>query len=552
VFDPAGKSAVDAAVEVASSDGLRYIDPGATDASGVARFRLPADAEIRGVLALKNGVGVGLYQNADASPVFHYKPMPAEVTISLQPARTVSVRAVGPEGEPLAGISIGWTLSLRGNNWVRPTGLLMESTTDAAGMARFSWFPRDGSGALRVVAPKDLLETLPLPLGPRADSADVTLTVPFERKVTVAGRVFHGDGSPARGVKVVAHSDGQPRSGQGAGRTSEDGSYKLSVRAGTLYAIGVVDPDWTAQPLMGITIRPGEQRQGLDLRLIPGTRLHGRVASPSEDSTDVYVRHLGPQLPPELQIPSIGRTRQSFLHWARIGAQGQYEARLAPGDYEILVVDRPREPETRHVDGTGELVIDFLQKPKPPVALSGLVVAGGPGGAERPVKAFITLTPVQGAAFRTTTDDTGRFRMMRPDRESALYAQSPDGVAAVKIGPAEKEVKVVLAPPATVTGRIVDVAGRPLAGEGPYLAMESGPGGLPAPHNAHALSKLEADGRYQFRLIPGAEYQLVYVSERETPRVHAHPIKKFRVNGAEQIDLGNFNVPDPPADLKKP
>jgi len=48
----------------------------------------------------------------------------------------------------------------------------------------------------------------------------------------------------------------------GSGRV---GRLLQALRAtGHSYAIGVVDPDWTAQPLMGILTRVGEQREGLD------------------------------------------------------------------------------------------------------------------------------------------------------------------------------------------------------------------------------------------------------------------------------------------------
>jgi hypothetical protein len=562
VLDTAGKPVVDAAVEVATDQGSGAIDPGITDASGIARFRLPVDLGITGVLALKNGVGAGLYQNSDATPVFEYKPMPAEVSVSLQPARTLSVRALDPEGQPLPGIRIGWTpLSISSAGSIHPVGLITESTTDAAGIARFPWFPKQGGGSFRVLDSRELQAATPLENFVRPNDSDLTLTVRFERKATLAGRVVNGDGSPARGVVVVANGQGRPLSNPTSSRvrTGEDGSYRLSVQPGHSYAIGAIDPDWTAQPLMGILTREGERRDGLDLRLIRGTRLHGRVATHSGDGTYISIRQLGPELPPELQRSPAAKERQGFWYWTKLDAQGRYEARLGPGDYEIRVADRAHlidgalEKEMRHVDGTGEIVCDFLKKPSPPpISLSGLVVGAAPGGAERPVKASINLIHVGGGAFRTTTDDAGRFSLMRPDREATLYARSTDGVAALKVAKGAKEVKVVLAPGGTVTGRLVDGQGRPLAGDGPSITMQSGPDNLP-PTNALQVAKLEADGRYQFKgLIPGAEYLLTYVQGRGNPRNEVYEIKRFRVNGADKIDLGDFNVPNPPAAPKKP
>jgi len=114
------------------------------------------------------------------------------------------------------------------------------------------------------------------------------------------------------------------------------------VQPGHSYAIGVVDPDWTAQPLMGILTRVGEQREGLDLRLIRGTRLHGRVATPFRDSTYVIIRQLGAELPPDLQRSLAAKERQGLSYLTKLDAQGRYEAHLSPGDYEIYISDLGR------------------------------------------------------------------------------------------------------------------------------------------------------------------------------------------------------------------
>ena len=174
----------------------------------------------------------------------------------------------------------------------------------------------------------------------------------------------------------------------------------------------------------------------------------------------------------------------------RLDAQRRYEVRLGPGDYEVRATGHA-EVKTIHVGGGGEIVLDFLGEPIPePVALNGVVVESVPGGGERPKEGV--MVQVAGISNRVRTDAAGRFTTQRPVGDVAVYASGLGGVAAVKVAKGVDEVKIVLGPSVTSSGRVVDPSGRPLAGEQLRMLMLSGPGDLPGQTNIAWMSKFEA------------------------------------------------------------
>ena len=227
-----------------------------------------------------------------------------------------------------------------------------------------------------------------------------------------------------------------------------------------------------------------------------------------------------------------------------IDARGNYEVRLGPGDYQVVAASH-REHPTIHVDGTGEFVLNFLGDTiPPPKTLTGVLVEPAPGGGERPVKGSVQVTSADGGSYQARADEAGRFTIRRSDGDIGLYAHDAGSAAAVKVAKGTDEVKVVLGPSATASGRVVDAAGRPFVGEGPRMWMSGGPGDLPRISNSISLSKFEPGGRYEFKgLVPGAEYRVFFPLFRDSGALDNLPIKTFRVAGPGPIDLGEFVVP---------
>ncbi len=185
----------------------------------------------------------------------------------------------------------------------------------------------------------------------------------------------------------------------------------------------------------------------------------------------------------------------------------------------------------------------------PPITLTGTLVEPVPGGGERPAKGRVVVAPDGTGASRANTDDAGRFTVRRPVDDVGLFAYGgaagASQVAAVKVAVGTNEVKVVLGPPATASGRVVDASGKALVGEGPRMSLLGGPDGLPGLRSTMFRSKFEPGGRYEFKgLIPGVEYRVFLLLYRDSGVLDNLPIKTFRVDRPGPIDLGEFVVPD--------
>src|SRR5262249_33673612 len=120
-----------------------------TDARGVATVRLPADAQVWDVIALKPGVGFDYFENYRAWPPGEtVPPPPAEVALLLDGAQTLRIRATASAGKPLSGIEfLPWTLRKPGKlHSVNLSGTVLKhapARTDAQGIAVFTWIPRE-------------------------------------------------------------------------------------------------------------------------------------------------------------------------------------------------------------------------------------------------------------------------------------------------------------------------------------------------------------------------------------------------------------------------
>jgi len=80
-----------------------------TGPGGLATLRVAADARIRDVIGHKPGAGFDYFENYRAtppSPRFDFPPLPAEITLTLDGAQTVRVKAVDSKGQPVSGAVI--------------------------------------------------------------------------------------------------------------------------------------------------------------------------------------------------------------------------------------------------------------------------------------------------------------------------------------------------------------------------------------------------------------------------------------------------------------
>jgi hypothetical protein len=553
VVDVAGKPVADAWVGIEGSPPM-VGESTRTDEQGIARLRISADRKVQAIVALKDGVGADYFENYQSYPAQVFAPPPPEVSLTLDGARTVRINAIGSDGKGVPGLGFQmWLLNKPGKiSQGNLTGLdFVSAMTDAAGTARFAFVPKSARATFSLVSEEDYtgLDSPTVPAG-----GDDEVTIPVRRNGRMSGRVVQADGTPARGVIVSVGGRGLTASRPSASApTGSDGTYSLKVAPDQSYMLAVLETEHASAALSGVLVREGQSREGLDLRLIPGTRLHGRVSPVASDMNrlpaPVAITLQGPELPTELQRSPRRKDRELVSTRRQPDAQGHYEARLGPGEYVIRGPDR--QNETIRVDGTGELVRDF-KAVSVPVILTGSVV----DQAGRPVAAALVRTvAIPWQSFEPSegpTDAAGRFSVSRREHDNALYAKSADGKRAgfIQLAPGAQDVKVSIAPAASVSGRFLDPAGQPFTTGGANLFMIADPEGR-AVRQGMGFGKLDRDGRYHFDgLVPGARFEARVLDSRNVPPTRI--VKEFTANGPAMIDLGDFNVPDPPADPKKP
>jgi hypothetical protein len=549
VVDGAGKPVAGAWVGIEGTPSM-VGESTRTDERGIARLRTSAERQVQTITALKDGVGADYFENYQSYPAYTFAPPPPEVSLTLDGARTVRVKAIGSDGKGVPGLEWKmWMLAKPGKiHQGNLSGLdFASTTTDATGIARFAFVPKSARAIVSLVSEQEYtgLDSPTVPAG-----GDDEVTIPVRRNGRLSGRVVHADGTPAKGVCVSIAGRGLTRSRPSTLiPTGVDGTYSLSVAPDQSYMVTVFETEYASAALSGVVVREGQLREGLDLRLIPGTRLHGRVAPGARDmnriSAAVTIALQGHELPADLQLSPRRKDHESVSTWRQPDAQGNYEVRLAPGEYVIHGPDRKNE--TIRVDGTGEVVRDFKVVPNP-VILTGRVI----DEAGRPVAAAVVRTvaiPWQSyVPSEGPTDAAGRFSVSRREYDNCLYAKSTDGKRAgfVQVAPGAEDIKLTIVPAATVSGRFLDPAGRPFTNGGANLFMIADPEGR-AVRQGMGFGRLDPDGRYHYDgLVPGARFEARVLDSRSAPPTRI--VKEFTAKDPGAIDLGDFVVPDP----KKP
>ena len=146
VSDAAGSPIAGAAVEAIESS---FRTSATTGPQGTATLRVAADAKVEWVIGLKAGAGFDYFENYRTWPPADYPPLPADVSLILDGAQTVRVKAVDSKGEPVSGVDIGPPLAQK----IGKVGyanfsqsVAARAATDRQGFATFDWLPKRAAG----------------------------------------------------------------------------------------------------------------------------------------------------------------------------------------------------------------------------------------------------------------------------------------------------------------------------------------------------------------------------------------------------------------------
>jgi protocatechuate 3,4-dioxygenase beta subunit len=361
VKDANGGPVSGAVLEIASTM-LHSIDEDRTGPDGTVRFRLPADAEIDTVTALKSGAGFDYWNRGNQDPA--PQPLPKKLALTLNGARTVRVRAIDSLGQPVPGVDVApWTVSKPGHTgYVNLSGFQSQferAKTDAKGIATIDWLPRDFTNRIAFLASSadfHLPQPPVLEADPNGDVAD--LEMQLLRLTKISGTVLAADGKPAPGIVLQAEGRGASNHYfRNLARTNAEGAFEFRAYPEQSYLISVLDENWAAACCTVAQLTEDQPVDGLEFRLTRGTVLRGvatttegRVQAKATVTLVQFARLPAPANSPEL------------VRWAATDSEGRYQFRIGPGSYNLY--DPGHKAATLlKVDSEPEVVRDFRSDP---------------------------------------------------------------------------------------------------------------------------------------------------------------------------------------------
>jgi hypothetical protein len=262
-----------------------------------------------------------------------------------------------------------------------------------------------------------------------------------QRTGTVRGRVVDAGGRPVVGALVRSRSETRQTSGAGVDVSDEHGAFTLELPGCPPFQLEAEHPDHLRRGELrprGQCARPGKTTY-VELRLTTGCIVEGTVVTP--DGAPVTSGVIWSNEPP-VSIDQAGRfrwesDRRGPMHlWAvPVGAPHSNKLRVEGG-------------EDTHLEG-----VRLTLRDDPPVARGVVVAADGTpvAGADVVLADFDTAT--------TTTDSAGRWSAygIPPGRYGLVAMTSSGRFAAREVTVPATDVRLRLAEPAAVTGRVAGV-----------------------------------------------------------------------------------------------
>ncbi len=542
------------------------MDSAASDDVGHAVLRIPADAPLQWVWAIKPEVGLDYFafrrfdepaSNVYKLPPDHHLPL----TLTLDGARTVTVRVIDEHDKPMAGVVVyPWYFQRpnKGSDLNVSSDKNFQATTDAQGRAAFRFIPPDNLGKITFWTHPDGYYAPERPMfDPQSKSSDVVARV--VSLVNVRGSVSFADGRPAARAEVLANGDGyQFDRFRGSTRTAADGSFEIQVYPDQ-YCVFAADLDRLAAPPVTRKVLRGQPVDDVQLVLAPATRVYGRLTAGDDHQpiADAYLtlyqnfaEHYQ-ALPQEERLPNPRGSNKAVSPLigrnAKTDVNGQFEFFVPAGRYYII---GPRSVEAPKfaVTGQPELEVNLhAERVESTVLVGSAILESDP---TKPVsEAIVTGVPGYVSAV---ADADGAFEVERAPVEMLMHARSKDGALAgiVRVGAGDRSCEILLAATSSARGRVVDAeTGQPLADQQVTFGMRvDEPGGAFAYHFG-GTSLTNARGEFVLEgLVPGRKYAVNLVLERDpegNPRRFATQATPTPKRG-EVVELGDFKLASPP------
>ncbi len=349
---------------------------GQTDADGRWTVRVPVESKLWLLFARKANVGFDYAVAGKPGDGEALKPLPDQVNLTLDGAKTTRVKAVDGDGKPIAGVNIGaWSLQKKGhkvfNNWPALNAELWPAT-GKDGIAVLDWLPEDCVEGFGLDVHAEGLYALER-TWVRGDRPVELCTITLLPVETLSGRVTYADGRPAAGILVSASGNGAGQSGcNRATRTDADGRYAMQVESEQAYVVAVNGKEWAAPYRADFIVHAGKPVDGVDFVLGRPTRVHGRlfVGKEGKPGPNSSIRVFISQelASDEIRIKGEAyRPNAEMTTWVQTDAHDEYEIYLGPGEYRIMgpLQENPVTLTIPAVNPPAEITQDIHEIPLP-------------------------------------------------------------------------------------------------------------------------------------------------------------------------------------------
>ncbi len=575
---------------VGASLTVEPLDSGHTDRNGKCTLRVPAEAPMQNVFALKSGFGLDYvaFKPKDMASLESGPSDELEIKMStvltLDGARTVQVKLLDPEGKPMAGAKVNsWYFqkprqsALEHWNTLNVSGIReLTEKTDVHGLVRFDWLPAWNTDKITFSysPPQEYCLSKRIEFDPKGDKKE--LTARLVRTVLLGGKVRFPDGRLAADLKMTAIGAGyQTDRFRQSVQTDADGSFEFHAYPDQFYMIEVENSEWAGTTTEGIVLRPDKPINDVEIVLQPACKIYGQVTVGPDmkpwAGQSMRLWREGPEyhkLPPEKQLPNPTHRNRAiivnFWRHATTDTNGRYEFHVGPGTYNLK---GPDNAPTKEVTVTKEKSLQFdLHAPRPNRGvLSGRVVLQGDDS--KPVadaKVYGVARSFSGRDFLVTTDSQGRFRTKRSLNQMFVQAKNKDGTLGgmVEITGDDEEITIEVQPTTSAEGRLLDGgSGKPLAdrkiecGVRVYGVKEDGTPLESCSVRFGSSVKTDADGHFKITgLIIGAEYHLSTPLEGGgfTAGGVSKPLGQIAVKEPKPISLGDLQLSTAPHPYRPP
>ncbi len=309
----------------------------------------------------------------------------------------------------------------------------------------------------------------------------------------LSGRVQDDQGNPVENARVTIESEGLTRSLL----TGSRGRFSFSVPPG-IYRVTARRDGFASASTDGISVRASDQidlPRPLEIRAIAGF-VSGRVVNETGQSVQLAT-----------VIATSGEQEQS----ATTDSDGAYNFVLAAGNWllsaerEGFLGARPQAVLVSRGDQISNVVVVLTERVS---QLSGTVfgVETDAGGfSSRPVLAgaVVEAIPTSGPVRRTETEEGGAFVLDLGAGSYVVRALASGFLASppitIRVGYSESVVGVeldLIEPEASLSGRVVDPLGRPVAGASVWVDEASG--------SAGPVFITGGNARFSFQVAPGS------------------------------------------------